>query len=227
MPLPKAIPVIYEDKYLLLVNKPAGIVVEDSHGGKENVTTLLKIQDPGLLRGNYILQNAHRLDKPVSGVLLFARKRSVLKTLNAQFADGLVRKTYLAITGAVPPKTEDLLQHWLRRDEALRKAIVSGKKTAGASAVKLAYRLIETKEGRSLLEIELMSGKYHQIRAQLAYLGCPVLGDAHYGSPDPYTEGAIALHARKLCFRHPFDSSEMAVEAALPDLPFWRVFNCP
>jgi RluA family pseudouridine synthase len=220
-----SIAIIYQDKYLMVVNKPQGLMVEEAARGQLSVIRFLKKEFALDLRGNNILQNVHRLDKPVSGALLIARKRSVLKLLNEQFASREITKTYLAIVSTPPPHAEGELKHWLIKDEEGKQARIYDARTQLSVEVKLTYKTLQEKNGKTLLEIDLLTGKYHQIRAQLAHIGSPVIGDEKYGSTDKYTDGALALHASRLSFKHPIDGNTMTVEALTPEDDLWSLFK--
>jgi RluA family pseudouridine synthase len=208
----------------MVVNKPQGLMVEEAARGQLSVIRFLKKEFALDLRGNNILQNVHRLDKPVSGTLLIARKRSVLKILNEQFASREISKTYLAIVSTPPPDPEGELRHWLIRDEEGKRANITNARTQLSVEAKLTYKVLGQKDGKTLLEIDLLTGKYHQIRAQLAHIGSPIIGDEKYGSTEKYIDGALALHASKLTFRHPIDGNLMAITAPPPDDFLWRIF---
>ncbi len=199
-------------------------MVEEAARGQLSVIRFLKKEFALDLRGNNILQNVHRLDKPVSGTLLIARKRSVLKILNEQFASREISKTYLAIVSTPPPDPEGELRHWLIRDEEGKRANITNARTQLSVEAKLTYKVLGQKDGKTLLEIDLLTGKYHQIRAQLAHIGSPIIGDEKYGSTEKYIDGALALHASKLTFRHPIDGNLMAITAPPPDDFLWRIF---
>jgi RluA family pseudouridine synthase len=209
----------------MVVNKPQGLMVEEAARGQLSVIRFLKKEFALDLRGNNILQNVHRLDKPVSGALLIARKRSVLKLLNEQFASREITKTYLAIVSTPPPHAEGELKHWLIKDEEGKQARIYDARTQLSVEVKLTYKTLQEKNGKTLLEIDLLTGKYHQIRAQLAHIGSPVIGDEKYGSTDKYTDGALALHASRLSFKHPIDGNTMTVEALTPEDDLWSLFK--
>ena len=210
------IPVLYTDRYLMVVNKPAGIVVEEDERGNETVIGNIKATLPNGLRGNNILQPVHRIDRSVSGVLLIACKQSVLKLLNLALAERKITKTYLALVETKPPKDSDTLKHWLAKDDTAMKAIVKDQKFQLSSEAILEYQIREKLQGKYLLEINLLTGKYHQIRAQLAHIGCPVVGDLKYGSKTPLKNQTIALHAWRIGFKHPIDGDYKVVEAAMP-----------
>ena len=210
------IPVLYTDRYLMVVNKPAGIVVEEDERGNETVIGNIKATLPNGLRGNNILQPVHRIDRSVSGVLLIACKQSVLKLLNLALAERKITKTYLALVDTKPPKDSDTLKHWLAKDDTAMKAIVKDQKFQLSSEAILEYQIREKLQGKYLLEINLLTGKYHQIRAQLAHIGCPVVGDLKYGSKTPLKDQTIALHAWRIGFKHPIDGDYKVVEAEMP-----------
>lgn len=217
------ISILYEDKYLLVANKPQGLLSEPDAAGHDNVADRL-LRQLGPLRGNNILRNVHRLDRPVSGALLLARKASVLKLLTAQFASRQVAKKYWAIVSTTPAQKRAELRHWLIKDNEQHKALIYDKPNKKADEVILRYASLQQASGQTLLEIELITGKYHQIRAQLAHIGCPIIGDEKYGSVVKYKANAIALHARSLRFTHPIESKEMEVLASVPEDELWRLF---
>jgi 23S rRNA pseudouridine1911/1915/1917 synthase len=220
-----SIPIIYQDKYLMVVNKPQGLMVEEAARGHLSVIRFLKKEFALGLRGNNILQNVHRLDKPVSGTLLIARKRSVLKILNQQFESREIGKTYLAIVSTPPPSPEGELRHWLMKDDEAKRANIKDTRSPLSVEVRLTYKTLKEKNGKTLLEIDLITGKYHQIRAQLAHIGSPIIGDEKYGSIEKYIDNALALHASKLTFRHPIDGTVMSVVAPTPDDAWWDLFK--
>lgn len=217
------ISILYEDKYLIVAHKPHGLLSEPDAAGHDNVADSL-IRQLGPLRGNNILRNVHRLDRPVSGALLLARKASVLKLLTAQFAGRQVTKKYQAIVSTAPPLPAGELRHWLVKDNDLRKALIYDQPRRGADEVALRYKVLQQAGGKILMEIELLTGKYHQIRAQLAHIGCPIIGDEKYGSPEKYKPDAIALHACMLRFQHPVEAVTVEVIAPPPSDALWGAF---
>ncbi len=201
------------------------MMVEEAQRGYENVMYVLKKQFKAVLRGNNIIQNVHRLDKPVSGALLLARKASVVKLLNEQFASKEISKKYLAIVSGCPASPEAELSHWLTKDDANKKAMIKDQKSQLAVSVKLRYLVMAEHEGKSLLQIELITGKYHQIRAQLSHIGHPIVGDVKYGSTEAYATDAIALHASSLAFKHPIEGHMLTVTAPTPEDAVWGLFK--
>ncbi len=203
--------IIYEDEILLVCNKPAGLMVEPDRNNFPNLLQEVK---------NYLkkstgeklpyVQHLHRLDRPTSGVVLFTKKKEHLKNLSEQFAQRTVSKFYLALTKSAPQQKTDLLDHWHRKEK--KKAVLVPEGTEFAEKAILEYN-IKTHDNFFLWEIKLHTGKFHQIRVQLASLDCPVLGDELYGSTELYKPNAIALHAAKLTIQHPVIQKEMVFEA--------------
>lgn len=221
--LPMDIPILYQDRHLLVANKPQGLLSEPDAAGHDNIVDSLARQ-LGPLRGNNILRNVHRLDRAVSGALLLARKASVLKLLTAQFAARQVTKKYRAIVSTMPAEPATELRHWLVKDNTRHQAVIHDRPARNADEVILRYTTVKDSEKKILLEIELITGKYHQIRAQLAYIGCPIIGDEKYGSPEQYKPDAIALHACSLEFLHPIDQVPVRIQAPAPADPLWDIF---
>lgn len=167
-------------------------------------------------RKDVFIQNIHRLDRPVSGIVLFAKKKSALKELSQQFEKRKVTKTYIAATKAFLGDTKGKLSHWLVKDTLNKKAVIYNEQVEHSQPVGLLYRLMNKLDEGYLWEISLLTGKYHQIRAQLSAAGAPIVGDALYGSDVAYVRNAIGLHAWKLKFFHPAEGSSIEIEAPLP-----------
>jgi RluA family pseudouridine synthase len=207
--------ILFENDELLVINKPAGLMVEPDRNGHPNllhqVRQYLKASLPA--QTEVYAQHIHRIDRPVSGVILFAKQRAVLKNLSEQFAERKVRKMYQAITAASPPSRSDTLEHWHRKEK--KKAVLYTEQVPYAEKAILHYLVADLPNHRFLWNIELLTGKYHQIRAQLAQVGCPILGDSMYGSDLPYKPDSIALHACKLIFFHPVTNGEISIECDL------------
>ncbi len=224
--LPAPLQVLYEDKQLLAVNKPQGLVTEY----EPHLNFTLESMAMNYIRSQEkypqkcFIGLPHRLDRPVSGVVLFAKKKSVLKMLMEIFSKREIEKTYLAIVENTPPKAEDELVNWLVKDTKIRKAIILNREVKDAMRVVLRYKLISQNQTGSQLEIKLITGKFHQIRAQLAHMGCPIIGDAHYGSTKPYKENAVCLHAQQLKLIHPVTHEPLVLMAEVPDDEIWRSF---
>ena len=187
-------------------------MVEPDRNGHPNLLNQVKryLQASSPSKTEVYAQHIHRLDRPVSGIVLFAKQRSVLKNLSEQFAERKVNKYYHALTEKTSTKPDGMLEHWHRKEK--KKAVLYEHEIPFAEKVSLSYSVTRHTENRFLWNIELHTGKYHQIRAQLAQIGCPILGDILYGSTSPYPENTIALNAWKLSFRHPVTDVEINIE---------------
>ncbi len=208
--------ILYEDEAILVINKPAGLMVEPDRNNHPNLLQHVKnylktLQSAGT---EVYAQHIHRLDRPVSGIVLFTKQRALLKNLSEQFAERSVKKYYQALTDHAPEKISGRLAHWHRKEK--KKAVLYTDAIEFAEKAILEYTAKPLSGNRFLWDIELHTGKYHQIRAQLASLGCPVIGDVLYGSTIPYRENAIALHACRLIFKHPILNNEMVIESPCP-----------
>jgi 23S rRNA pseudouridine1911/1915/1917 synthase len=220
--------VLYEDNHLLVVNKPAGALVQgDATGDKplvEHCKAYIKekYQKPGAV----FLGVVHRLDRPVSGVVVFARTSKSLERMNAQFRDKQTVKTYWAIVKNKPAKAEGTLIHWLLKDEQKNKTTFFTKETSGALRSELSYKVLRQEYGYWLVQVNPVTGRPHQIRVQLSSMGCPIAGDLKYGSDEPIEDGrSIALHAKSLEFIHPVKKEIVKVTAPLPDNGLWKYFS--
>jgi len=208
--------ILLEDEYILVLNKPASLMVEPDRNGYPNLLQQVKqYLKPSVAGGEEVYaQHIHRLDRPVSGVILFAKQRSVLKHLSEQFAERKVKKYYQALTEHAPELMTGVMEHWHRKEK--KKAMLSKVTFPYAEEAKLSYEVEELSAHRFLWNIELHTGKFHQIRAQLADAGCPIIGDILYGSSIAYQPDAIALHAYKLIFNHPVTDVELSIESRMP-----------
>lgn len=192
------------------------MVEKDKFGNpsiEEIVTSLFKQKR---VSQNTIIGIVHRLDRPVSGVLLLAKKKSVLKLLNAQFETGAVDKIYYALTENRPEKEEGHLLHYLKKDVKGKKALIYKNKKENAVKCELIYKIVKETAGNFLLEIHPLTGKYHQIRAQLSFINCPIVGDNKYGATKKYKPECICLHAYSIEFFHPVEKRKMKLVSELP-----------
>jgi 23S rRNA pseudouridine1911/1915/1917 synthase len=213
-------PILYEDNHVLAVDKPAGMLSQGDLSGDLDVLTVAKelLKRRGAKPGNVYLGLVHRLDRPVSGAMLLAKTSKAAGRLSRQFRERETVKLYRAVIAGVPTAEEAELVHALEKDTASR---VTRVVTQGGKTARLSYRVLEQREGVSLLEVTLLTGLPHQIRAQLAAIGHPILGDRKYGAPEhlPSGPGAIALYSRTISFKHPVRDESVTIEAAPP--PHW------
>jgi len=224
--MPENIEVLYEDNHLIIINKRTSDIV---HGDKTGDVSLSdRVKDYLKVKynkpGNVYLGLPHRLDRPVSGIVVFTKTEKALSRLNKMFIEGTVYKTYWAIVEATPPKSEDTLIHYLIRNEKQNKSYVYKEEIKNAKQAILIYKLIHQYKKYFLLEIKLKTGRHHQIRCQLAYIGCPIKGDLKYGSKRSNPGGGISLHARKISFLHPVTGSQIVIFAPPPDNVLWNEF---
>lgn len=208
-------PLIYEDNHLLVVNKPAGILTQPSGTTQVNLEEQAKawIKVTHHKPGNVFLGTVHRLDKPVSGVVIFGKTSKALARLNASMRAKLTRKLYYALVEGQLPATQGLLENYMVHDDY--HALIAPPSHPEAKLARLHYRSIERRGHFTLVEVELETGRYHQIRLQLSTVGCPIAGDVKYGSVYPF-EGRIALHHAQLQIPHPITAQTCTFEAPLP-----------
>ena len=218
--------VVYEDNHLLCVSKRPGEIVQGDKTGDEPMSEALKawLKEKYNKPGNVYLGVIHRLDRPVGGLVLFAKTSKALSRMNELFRTGDVSKRYWAVVTARPPKHSDTLEQYLVRNESQNKSYVArqGAATPGAKLARLSYRLLASGEHYHLLEIELHTGRHHQIRCQLAALGCPIKGDLKYGAPRSNLGGSISLLSRQISFTHPVSKEALTLTAPVPDERLWH-----
>lgn len=219
---------LYEDNHIIIVNKQSGEIVQGDKTGDTPLSETVKdyIKEKYNKPGNVFLGVVHRLDRPVCGVVVFARTSKALSRLNEMFRSGDVHKTYWAITRNRPPRPEGVLTHWLVRNEKQNKSYAYDHEVAGAKKAVLEYRVIACSDNYFLLEIRLLTGRHHQIRCQLSAMGCPIRGDLKYGARRSNPNGSISLMARRVEFVHPVSKENICVEAPLPADPLWQAI-CP
>lgn len=219
--------VLYEDNHIIIVNKDAGEIVQGDKTGDRPLSDQVKayIKEKYAKPGEVFLGVVHRLDRPVSGVVVFARTSKALTRLNEMFRTGKVQKTYHAIVGNCPAEPQATLSHWLTRNEKQNKAYAHPREVKGSKQAVLDYQLLASSERYHLVEVHLHTGRHHQIRCQLAAIGCPIKGDLKYGAPRSNPDGSICLHARSVAFEHPVSHQLIRVEAPYPErISLWNCF---
>lgn len=216
--------VLYEDNHVVVVNKRSSEIVQGDETGDTPLSETVKayIKEKYHKPGNVFLGVVHRLDRPVSGVVVFARTSKALARLNEMFRTKEVHKTYWALVKNRPAQVRGVCIDWLLRNERQNKSYVRAPSTPGAKEAILEYELIGRTASYFVLEVHLKTGRHHQIRCQLAHMGCPIKGDLKYGAPRSNPDGSISLHARAVRFVHPVSQREIAVEAPLPETPWWQ-----
>jgi 23S rRNA pseudouridine1911/1915/1917 synthase len=219
--------VLFEDNHLLIVSKSAG---EITQGDKTGDTTLIEIcrkyiKDTRNKPGNVFLHPVHRLDRPVSGIVVMALTGKALSRMNALFATHALRKTYWALVHHPIDPVQGTLRHFLIKNEKQNKSYIVDAAQQGAKEAILDYRIVSKSERYWLIEVVLRTGRHHQIRAQLSEMGCPIRGDLKYGAPRSNKDGGISLHAVQLEFKHPVTHNEVKVVAPTPNDPVWAPFT--
>ncbi|MBK7872992.1 MAG: RNA pseudouridine synthase [Saprospiraceae bacterium] len=212
--------VLYKNNQLIAFNKPANVPVQDDKTADKSLLSL------GEIYAKSSLHLIHRLDRPATGIVLFAKTHGALTALNEQFKNKEVRKTYLAVVKNMPPESEGMLIHFLKKNERQNRSIISENEVSGSKKAELYYKIIKSIENYHLLEIDLITGRHHQIRAQLAAIGCPVKGDDKYGFKRANSDHSIHLHAWKLRFRHPVSGEMEEIIAPVPSHDsVWKAFE--
>tara|TARA_B100001113_G_C21086184_1_gene612204 strand:+ start:633 stop:1328 length:696 start_codon:yes stop_codon:yes gene_type:complete len=215
--------ILFEDNHLIVINKRCGDIVQGDKTGDTPLSEIVKlyIKEKYKKPGNVYLGVPHRLDRPTSGVLIFAKTSKSLARLNKLFKEGKIEKYYLAITKNKPEKSNDTLIHWLKKNEKTNKSIHFNKETKEAKKAILHYRLIKVLDRYNVLEIKLETGRHHQIRSQLKAIGCPIKGDLKYGYERSNIDGGIDLHAKKIIFKHPVTKKLTTIEAPVRNTKIW------
>lgn len=217
--------VVYEDNHLLIVNKAPGEIVQGDKTGDTPLSETLRqwLKEKYAKPGNVFVGVIHRLDRPVAGLVVFAKTSKALSRMNELFRLGKVEKTYWAITRGTPPDDEGRLRHYLTSVERINKSFVSDTPVKGAKEAVLSYRVVARGDRYNLLEVKLETGRKHQIRVQLASIGCPIRGDLKYGDKRSNPDGSISLMARRIRFPHPVSGKLIDVTAPVPERdPLWR-----
>lgn len=216
--------VVYEDNHIIIVNKTASEIVQGDKTGDVPLSETVKryLKEKYHKPGNVFIGVTHRLDRPVSGLVVFAKTSKALSRLNEMFKNSEVKKTYWAIVKQTPAETEGELVNYLVRNEKQNKSYAYDTEKSGSKKAILHYRLIARSDNYSLLEVDLKTGRHHQIRCQLAKMGCPIKGDLKYGFPRSNPDGSICLHARRVRFVHPVSKELIDVVAPVPSDNLWR-----
>lgn len=218
--------VLYEDNHIIIINKAAGEIVQGDKTGDKSLCDTMKqyIKKKYAKPGNVFIGLPHRLDRPVSGVVVFAKTSKALERLNGMFRDGNVKKIYWAITKGKPLKAEGEISSWILRNEKMNKSFSYPKEVKGSKHALLSYTLKAASQNYNLIEVELKTGRHHQIRCQLASIGCPIKGDLKYGAKRSNPDGSISLHARYVEFIHPVSKELIQITAPLPADKLWQSF---
>jgi 23S rRNA pseudouridine1911/1915/1917 synthase len=216
--------VLHEDNHLIIVNKRAGDIVQGDKTGDKPLSDVVKdyIKKKYDKPGNVYLGVVHRLDRPTTGIVMFAKTSKALPRLNKLFADKKANKTYWALVKNAPPKQKDTLVHWLKKNPKNNKSTAYIKETHDSKKAILHYEIIKKLDNYYLLEVSLETGRHHQIRSQLSSIGSPIKGDLKYGFDRSNSDGSISLHSRCLEFVHPVSKENISVSAPLPNDPVWN-----
>lgn len=220
--------ILYEDNHIIIVNKNCKEIVQGDKTGDKPLSEIVQeyIKEKYCKPGNVFIGVVHRLDRPVSGLVVFAKTSKALSRLNEMFRVHDLTKRYWAIVKNRPPKDEDFLTNYLVRNEKMNKTFVYDERVEGSKKSNLTYKVIGKTDNYYLLEVDLMTGRHHQIRSQLAHIGCPIKGDLKYGYPRSNKDGGISLHARSIRFIHPVSKQEINVIAPTPkDDVLWQEFE--
>lgn len=216
--------VLYEDNHIIMVNKRPGDIVQGDKTGDTPLSEVVKqyLKEKYNKPGNVYLGVVHRLDRPTSGIVLFAKTSKALPRLNKLFSEGNTKKIYWAVVKNPPKKESDTLTHWLVRNPKQNKSYAHEKEVADSKKAILEYRILKKLDSYYLLEIDLKTGRHHQIRAQLAAIGCFIKGDLKYGADRSNKDGGIHLHAKSLELVHPVKKEIIKIEAPPPKDPVWN-----
>lgn len=219
--------VLYEDNHIIIINKLPGEIVQGDKTGDKPLSEIVKdyLKDKYNKPGNVFCGVTHRLDRPTSGVVIFAKTSKALSRLNEMFRKDSIDKVYWAIVKNRPSKIEDKLVHYLIKDEKKNKSSAFNTEKPNTKKAVMHYKLISTSQNYSLLEVNLETGRHHQIRCQLANIGSPIKGDLKYGAERSNPDGSISLHARSISFIHPVSKVKIEVTAPVPMDNLWKSFE--
>ena len=220
----KNLQVLFEDNHLLIVNKRAGDITQGDKTGDKPLSEVVKeyVKDKYNKPGNVFIGTVHRLDRPTSGIVIFARTSKALERLNKMLRDKVIQKTYWAIVKNQPKVKTDTLTNFLKKDSKKNKSFVYKKEIEGSKKATLHFKVIQQLDNYSLLEVDLETGRHHQIRTQLSHIGSPIKGDLKYGFDRSNKDGSISLHARKINFVHPVTKEIITIIAPTPTDPIWK-----
>ena len=214
--------ILYEDNHILIVNKKPGEITQGDKTGDECIADAYKafIAKRDAKPGQVYMGIPHRLDRPVSGIVILAKTSKAMERLSAMFREGEVHKKYWALCCAKPELESGYLENWLGRNEKMNKSFILTRQSGEAKLAKLNYRYLKSTDRYHLVEVELLTGRHHQIRCQLAGIGCPIKGDLKYGAPRSNPDGSISLHSHEVTFIHPVKKTEIHILAQVP--PSWK-----
>jgi len=220
----KNLQVLFEDNHIIIVNKRAGDITQGDKTGDKPLSDVVKeyVKDKYNKPGLVFIGTVHRLDRPTSGIVIFARTSKALERLNKMLREKTIKKTYWALVKNAPKVTTDTLTNFLKKDTNKNKSFVYKKEIEGSKKAILHYNIIKKLDNYFLIEIDLETGRHHQIRTQLSYIGSTIKGDLKYGFPRSNKDGSISLHARKIKFIHPVSKEEIAITAPTPKDVIWN-----
>ncbi len=218
--------ILFEDNHLIIINKHPGQIVQGDKTGDTPLSELVKdfLKKKYNKPGNVFCGVIHRLDRPASGIVIFAKTSKALSRMNALIQERKITKSYWAVVEKRPEKMEDRLENYLQKNEAKNKSFVVKENKNKALLAQLDYKMLSSSDNYSLLDINLISGRHHQIRVQLSHIQCPIKGDVKYGSKRANKDASIHLHARKIQFIHPVSKEEITITAKPPDENLWNFF---
>ncbi|MFY9117897.1 MAG: RluA family pseudouridine synthase [Dysgonamonadaceae bacterium] len=219
--------ILYEDNHIIIVNKSPREIVQGDKTGDKPLVDMVKdyLKEKYHKPGNVFCGVVHRLDRPTSGIVVFAKTSKALARLNEMFKKGEVDKTYWAIVKDLPPQDEGTLVHFLIKNQKNNKSVAYDTEKLRSKKAVLHYKLIGRSQRYYLLEVKLETGRHHQIRCQLAKIGLPIRGDLKYGAQRSNPDGSISLHARNISFVHPVSKKMIDITAPVPDDPLWKAFE--
>jgi len=219
--------ILFEDNHLIAVNKPNNILVQEDTTGDPSLEDMVKeyIREKYEKPGNVYLGVCHRIDRPVSGIVLFAKTSKALARLNKMFQTKDVKKTYWAIVKNCPSEKKGDLVHYILRNSKINKSVAHIKEVPHSKKAELSYEVVKSSDNYHLIEIDLKTGRHHQIRAQFSKIGCSIKGDLKYGFDRSNPDGGISLHSRSISFEHPVTKEKVAIVAPAPNEKLWQFFS--